>query len=359
VIIVSSNSDASAPAPVARGWWGLFAGLGAVLALSYAKGFNPALQTWGEFYWYVDYSEGFLRRGLIGTLVAPVRLLVADSVAFNRIVLGAYHVVAIALLLGMCAVMTASIARLRRHRIAACFGALIFVASPLVSNLGFLTGYVDPLLMAAALAGAVLVRRGRYLLAGAIGVLAVLCNEGAVFLWIPVAFLAVFGRGVTEWQDFAARLACAMAPPVAVAMIPLFESPGVAARVISGVPHFSLAVGQRLIELHYGQTMPGQVAAQMAALQAHPFHFLISMLVTLPATASIAVCVVLIDGDASPSRRVFRWRRMRWLAIFAFCFAPFLMLFFAWDLSRLMAWTNFSAGLLLLLSLSSAAGVKS
>lgn len=330
--------------------------LAATFLVTYLKGFNTGMQVWGEFYWYVDYSLGFIRRGLVGTLVWPIRaaMLPFGHGAFNAVMVGLYHAVSAVALAALPGWLLFS--RLRdlgpRPAFWAIAGAAVFCASPAVAIAGYNSGYIDNLLMLLALLGALAIARSRFWLATAIGTAAALVNEAAVFLWMPLGLLVVCGPDFRMDRKAWLPLLAAAAPLVGIAAILAFETGDAARRLIESL-HFGDDMKRTLIEMQYGQSAAGQVRTQLAYLADYTFGFSVSALVTQPATLAIAIAAVLVQTISGARLFASRWGVAA--PSLAFAFAPFSLLVFSWDLSRMMAWTNYSAAMLLLLSVLAAA----
>ena len=334
-----------------------------VLSLSYLKALNGGMQVWGEFYWYVDYSQGFIRRGLIGQILSPIRKLfgAADTRLFNSLVVGLYH--------GFCyTVLTALVlwgARLvsRLDIVSASWllgGLLLFVVSPVVPTQAYNTGYIDIVMLAAGLVGAVLAWFRWYLVAFLAGFAVTLMNEAVLFMWLPVAVL-ILARHSWRQADLAASATAVLAivaPLLGIATIVAFEVPGAAARLINQL-HFDPNMRDVLIKFQYGQSAVGQLNTQISYLRQLPLAFMITAIYTQVPTLLLTLIAIQIDSRTSADCRLFvRTRVVRWLLFFAFAFSPFSLLIFSWDLSRMMTWTNWSAVVLLLLAATCLAGER-
>lgn len=351
------------PAGLARissaGWvrsvW-LGALLTPLLLLSYAKGFNSSVQAWGGFYWYVDYAEGFIRRGLIGEIMRPLRAYAASSgTSYDVVIASVYHTISLGFF-AILVVWAIWIAPRLKPEIFRIFllGMMLFLVSPLIPIQAFNSGYVDVILMAVTSAAAVLVLRQQYFWAAVLGFAAALSNEASLFQWLSVALLLlIVQRQETSRLRRALAFVAMMAPLLAIAAILGFEVPGAAAKIISGLP-FDPAIKKTLIESQYGQSAGGQVGTQIRYLGEYPVNFLISVIYTQIPTMLMVVAVAIMDRHGTilaPLRNLPRNLRIVFYVLYAF--APFSLMAFSWDLSRMMVWTNMSAGLLLLLTAAS------
>src|SRR5262245_44960902 len=71
------------------------------LLCSYAKAFVFHIVGVRAYFWLISYAYGVTRRGLVGTLCAPLRHVFADDQRYLTFMLGVYHLAAIAILVGM------------------------------------------------------------------------------------------------------------------------------------------------------------------------------------------------------------------------------------------------------------------
>ena len=186
---------------------------GVVLALSLFKGLRmPNL--WSATHYTFNYSQGFIRRGLIGEIAR--RLLGDRAYNYNLFVLGA--IIVFALMLG---IFVWFIRRTLRAQGATPdtglrLAILAFVASPGITFFAHIIGYFDDLGLLALL-GLILYSaraRWRYLifyLSALLGVFLAFVHEGMVIMFLPTIFFmllcylvrhlaqAEVGRG-TRWS---------------------------------------------------------------------------------------------------------------------------------------------------------------
>src|SRR5271157_3202917 len=180
----------------------LAAGIALVLA---AIGVGAALRAWqhtpalwGLPFWQVTYGDGFIRRGLVGTIFQG---LVGDlsSAAQGRAVVTIAHALLVALILAFAAWIGILAARATSttHALALGLLALPIVGSSLFPTLAFTPGYLDVVMLGFALGSAALLARGWVLPAGIVAAIAPFIHEMFVDLWIPLAVLgwALVRRG--------------------------------------------------------------------------------------------------------------------------------------------------------------------
>jgi hypothetical protein len=359
-LIVSSNftQREKAPSPgvpggkATRQFWSRLAlapVLIGIFLFSYLKGFNSGLQIWGRFYWYVDYSRGFIRRGLAGTITAPLRIAILPFgySAFDLSILVVYHFFAMAMFIGMTMLYVRSTLFMpKQASIIAAIAAAVFLLSPEIPIAAYNTGYVDTFMMGATLVGALAVSHSKYILASACCIAIILINEGGIFMWLPVMLLAA-SRLITSRRVEAALPI--VAPVLALMSLLVLEKKGAAAELINALPVFDDQMKQSLIQLQYGQTPSGQFHYQMELFYRHWVNFVISVIVTQPATFVVTACAIFLQFAGEGL-----WpKRYTVVLSLAFSLSPLLMQLIAWDVSRLLSWSNFASGTLLLLSCQS------
>jgi hypothetical protein len=157
-------------------------GLSTVGGLTYSKGYPGFVE---NLYWYLGYSTGFVRRGLIGTLMAPIiRDMSPGDVTRLAAEIGT---IAAGLLIVWIAVLCAGVfERLpRRHGLVWLAIALFWMMGPTLPTWAHIVGMLDVYMMLAVLAAYCLCV-GRWPYAGLVlCVLGPAIHEGFVFLVLP------------------------------------------------------------------------------------------------------------------------------------------------------------------------------
>ncbi len=150
---------------------------------------KASVSDWVASYYHVDYSLGFVRRGLIGTLTP--NLLDVKSFAFCSSLLAS---------VGMALIFTL-MAEDRRMW-------LLFLLSPATAlHLGFDAGRYDHFNLFLMALSLLLVRRGKVLWAvPVLSALGVLVHEGYVLYGLPVVLSAQLNRGRRGWALLTALL---------------------------------------------------------------------------------------------------------------------------------------------------------
>jgi hypothetical protein len=304
--------------------------LAALCGWSVYKGHAWAFHSGEDYFWVSTYAHGLVRRGLAGTLLAPL-LQHADQTRLMLVVLvvnrAGIGLIAMILLL--------AVARQRRHWGAAWMLAALFTAAPFLGQTAFLVGFPDGLiaLMLAALIAAAW--RGPPIL--------VLALPG-------VCLAACLRRGIGA-ASRAAMVACVLA--VILWAWAAGHAPGDA---IETLAQQLVAVGETPAEaLHQArwrltQTTSDDFATVSALWRAFWLNGLIGL--AYATTPALVMCVLGYPRLVAAMRGTApAWRRAALNGLYAAaCFSPLGILLIAIDLSRLAGFTSLTA-LLTLFSL--------
>lgn len=160
------------------------------------SGMPPDALAWNMTHYHVSYQEfGFLRRGLVGSLVAPVFAALADGGA------GEYAVM-LGIDVTLCLALAITAAWLFLPVDSAAPGQRFFAGAILIAPVGMMqlghdAGRLDHMNFALLALAAYAVSRGRVALAAGLVVAALLVHEAALFYGVPVVVaLALHRSGV-------------------------------------------------------------------------------------------------------------------------------------------------------------------
>jgi len=294
---------------------------------------RPAL--WGLPFWQVTYGEGFIRRGLVGTIFQGLAGGLSAA-AQGRAVVTIAHVLLAALVVGFAAWIGILAARATSTTHALVLGllALPIVGSSLFPTLAFTPGYLDVVMLGVALGCAALLARGWILPAGALAALAPFIHEMFIDLWIPLAVLgwAVLrrqGDGRPGWgavlglgAPFVTTLAVVIASSATAAQLEV-------ARHVTGTGAFKLTLLHQQFTQTLSSTVPRMEHIQRAYWwPTEPFALLYFC------WPAILVAALYLTWRRA---QLDRWARAS-LLLAVVC--PWLMLIVAWDLSRLIVLSN-------------------
>jgi len=330
---VPSTHDAPAP-PL---WWAP-AAAGVVLAVGVLvglRGFRPIVTKWGRPFWEVTYRDGFIRRGLVGSVFQ----VLYGSHTFQQqsiVILELSLLFVLALLVGFATWLAILVYRAptRSHAIRIALLSLPVIGSALFPALVYDTGYVDGLILLVALVCTALLVRRHLWSAVIVATLAPFIHEMFLFLWVPIAIL-----GYLAFKDDRTRhprhvvIPALLLPAAAAALVVSLSSSAATERELDkyvvGTATFKaqLRVGQ------FGQSLPAAMRT-MEHLQAKywwPHEIADIGYFCWPAILAVVLYMV--------------WRRDvldLWAkaALVLALLSPWATLLVAWDLSRLLLLAN-------------------
>ena len=153
--------------------------------MSFAKNYSHELnQSWHDPYFFLNYSDGFIKRGLVGQV-------------FNTIYPGASPEATRAVALWSftaASMLVVALLEVWFWRVARGWIALfaLFAASQFLPTLGWDTGYLDVYVYVLAIVASMAFAGDRLLILAVIGFVGPFVHESFVFLWLPLAILAVW-----------------------------------------------------------------------------------------------------------------------------------------------------------------------
>ena len=335
----------------------------ALLWVNFQKGVWSVVQGWGRPYWWLDYSHGLVRRGLAGSLFQAV--FGRRSEAGLEAPVTAIHFTACTVLAA--AVLALFFGALRRRRslseqMLVSGVGLWGIAAQFWPTLAFNDGYMDVLVLLTAVAAASCVRARLFWPAGLLLAIGPFIHEYFAFL-IPFVLAAHRPEPASDQAEFAIvpldqsdepvshrralvilaligvvaafLSAFAVSPEatrIALARMPISE----ADRTILSITSLSQSIGYALDQNTGLMTQNLGFTARNAAFFCVP--------------SVIAVLATLMWEGRRP-------RAILWLRAAAALF-PAAALLLAWDLSRLLVMTNFTATVLFLMTVQEAASTR-
>jgi hypothetical protein len=291
-----------------------------------------SLQTWGLWYWHIDYSHGFIKRAFIGTLVSPflkdltpytVEIFIISQHLFFCFLLG----------LGLLYLTWENIRSpsTRTFLIWLCLGT-----SQFLPTLAYNCGYLDIHLCFIFLMAMFAVYKKHYITVGILGVIGSLIHELFLFFWIPVLTLD-FSH--SKSSPGLLRILGLSMPFLSQLFIFFFHSPEAAEAAIMGLSVIDLTMKEHLISVQMGQTI-------FASLQ----NMLLNHFAVYPINSVIGFLYFLSPAYLMIGLAYSHWKnhyKNYFLRSFALCFAtfaPLSALLLAWDFSRLLVLSIFFCG---------------
>ena len=307
-----------------------------ILIVSATRGLQYFPQELGDPYVFIDYSSGFFKRGLVGTIIKA--LFYGADAARLKSAFTAIHLV-------LCCATLWMVALLWKYTLQARGDALdrglwlvmiVVASSQFWPTLFFNVGYLDVYLYFMFTLSLVALHRGQTGVAVAIAVVAPVLHESAAFVWLPLMVL-------TAWESWRnkrlepQKTKVILALLVASGLVVLFHNNEAAIRELNAAP-LSDRIKGLMIRNQMGQTLGSAFRYHVELWTGYTWHALFSsVFFTLPTFAALGV--------------YFNLRKITLCEALTMCvavLAPVSILIIACDLSRFLVFTNFTALLVIL-----------
>ena len=181
----------NAPDRLSTAQWMCFAAVAVFAVVHLASVVAEFRQVAGLHRWLMTYSEGFHRRGLVGTvfqsLVGHLPRDAQIALASRVSAVGIY--LALSCALGLFILATA---RVRNHALgwaAVAFATIAFI-NPMWTTRAFDNGYLDWLVGIAVVVAVAALVYGRPVLSGSVAAVGIVAYWGTIFVWLPVGLLS-------------------------------------------------------------------------------------------------------------------------------------------------------------------------
>jgi len=307
---------------------------------SYFRGYNPTTEQAGMMYYVVDYSDGLIRRGLIGQIFMLFYSR-AQTTQIWAASLDAHLIVAIAIMAGIlawCATLLRQGSNFSTTRLASIYA--IFMASQFYPTLAGTNNYVDAYIMLLTLGSFFCASRGHYVLATILAMVAPWIHEISLLFWIPLMLMVFWREGQPALRRPAIWLMLCL-PFLSFAALMHFESPAALARQLSRAP-VSAAVRNLMARQQFGHHLRGDFQFMLNLYAAHPWRAAVSIIMFwLPTLLIIDLAKPVLPRSAL------------WALILA-SLAPLAILILEFDLSRFVVNSQFIA----MLSILMIAGIR-
>jgi hypothetical protein len=305
---------------------------------SYSRGVITGVQVWGEPYLVVNYSDGFIKRGLLGHFLsffyhrADLNRLHAAGLALHWI-LSSFIIVFLAVWI---VDTSKQVGPPASRAIIGLFA--VFATSQFLPTLALITCYLDVYLTTLLLIGAAAWISGVWWLAIVVGAIGPIIHESFIFLWSTLAVI-IFGARLRQGRVPTLREVSIIAAPIIVTVFVLLGHSQNAAQAQMARAPLSDMVKRNMIATQFGQKPVGAFLNMLNTFSLYPVNFIVSALYFTPPA-------IVIIG-------VYAWLRalsLREMAIIILAtIAPLSVLLVAWDLSRFLVWSNLAAILSVLL----------
>jgi hypothetical protein len=293
-----------------------------MLALvSYSRGYATVLAIWGEPYWFMNYNDGLVRRGLLGQVVA----LLFGQHDVNRIrsvALSAHFIACMMLLSGLWVWLRRLTTGKRGELMFAMFA--LFIGSQFLPRLAHDTGFLDVYIYGLVLLALASAAGGCATIAVVTGLLGPFLYEQFLFIWATFAVLFLWDRTTP-----ARVIICII--PVAPAMLLYFGASNHAAIAQMAAAPLQQDVKEGMLTFQLGQTLRLSFYIMQWKFRHNLDHVIYA---TIFFVGPAALMVVTYASARKNARDTF--------ALIAATMAPLGTLMLAWDLSRFLLISAFS-----------------
>lgn len=290
--------------------------------LSYIRGKTNQLQIFGEPFFYLDYSAGFIKRGLIGSIFGVARKSL-DKEAISSLILNTHWTISALVFLIFLFLLFSTFAK---EKMTAFVVMMLLACSQFMPTQAYNTAYLDIFVFLAYGAAVFAFIQKRFIITSIVCLTGLLIHENFIFLWLPISILAVnapFERN---------RFLSLASPFFFLLLILYFHDKEAPSLVLANTP-LSKEFTDVIANVSLGQSMNRAFSGMIDIWNQHWLHALKVMPLFLFPT-------LLIITTYTITRKI-DWRNL--VFIFIASFSPLSILAFAWDLSRFLVFTNLSA----------------
>jgi hypothetical protein len=297
---------------------------------SYGRGFITVVQGWGEPYYFINYSGGFIKRGLIGEIYSwffgeqgydPQKIVLiyhfVSIVFFASIPCFLYHIVKLP-----CRVLIPPF--------------MIFLASQFTPTLAYIVGYLDLFVFCVLLLCLSLFIKRQTILFCFASTIGILIHELFLFLWIP--FLLIFledsirRSGSVKVALSSLQFASSLFPVALVIVVGLMHNKTAVHELLFSAP-LDRGLVKTMAENQFGLGPLKALSVMYDIWKDHWFY----VFKTVWIFATPTLVLVLFFWRQSGGN----YSSLLWLL--AAAFSPLSVLLIAWDYSRFFCYTSFSA----------------
>ncbi len=169
--------------------------LALILLIACINSIDTTLDNYGKFSWYLDYSDGFLKRALPGQLLRLYYSITDQPFTHNLVNESIQTIHVFFVILFLCLLSYYYFTLARNHKdsftsISVLFG--FFICSYFIKEIFDLTGYLDIIVSTLVLLSVILYLKEHYLLSVIIISVSCFVSEIAMFFWLPILALNIF-----------------------------------------------------------------------------------------------------------------------------------------------------------------------
>jgi hypothetical protein len=316
-----------------------------VLAVvSALKGLHRAIAPEVVYFYYTNYEFGFILRGLVGQVFAP--LLKTTPVSMHGQIMLVWHILSLGVLMAVLSFRAARlVAATGRADVMAM--ALLLFCSPLIPSLAFFVASPDILLCLVTLGILAAMRGGHPVLAWLLFLLGTIIHQLMVFIALPVMILASVMQANRQWLVVVGSVVVSLLACLVVLMAPPADERFVQRFVEAGIT----PEGARdLYDFQLRQSLTDMLDKMALIWRAHLLNGLISLTYgTVAAVAILLGCLSRMNVIQDALRSLIPVPPGRWQRVVAVLLAvgaglgPLVVLALAWDFSRLALLSTFTS----------------
>ena len=285
-------------------------------------------------HWFIDYRFGFVKRGLVGTIVSLATRL-AHAQPTERLV-NALSIVLFVVFCGVLMVVGLRVVRRSGWSVDVALAVLVFLSSPFVVMSAHLVGYFDDVIILLAILSLGMLLGKRIWSAVAVQIIAILVHENAVLVGFPAFALTWWLVGVRDRRSGEGRwpLWPILLPPVTFLLLALSQSLAPIGREEALTSHLSTFpfIGKNLPEVRVPHwimiTFYDSFRIHRGQFQGRMFS---QSMIGLVLPSMLAMLGFVFDANR------IRVASTESLILLGVCFAPQMMHLLAWDTARI--WT--------------------
>lgn len=320
-----------------------------LVAWSYCKANITVSQVWGKFFWLIDYSNGFIKRGLAGTVFHSFGLTL-DNFSWIELetFIVAFHGVATVLIVVLLIkiqydlFLKPSSLIHQPNTLLLCSCWLVFACTQFWSTLAYNTGFVDIYLLLAYIYCFYLFDKQSYLPAAIIGSLMMLLHEGFLHLWISIVAAFTLVPFIRTRHINRRALILSLLPILVLVLTLLFHNQAAATAEINSIPDEVIDQGSKkfLIQYSLGQTLLLSLRTTLVVWHDYIGEAILSLIYyTWPSFLTMVSIPLMLKNIKITSRTI--------AAVLLVSSLPLSITLVAVDLSRFLVWFNLTTILFL------------
>ena len=320
--------------------------LALVMIIACINAVDVTLDNYGKFSWYLDYSEGFLKRALPGQLLRLYYFTTNQPFTYKFVNESIQTIHIIFVVLFLCMLVSYYFLLVRKYEdklpiISLLFGFLL--SSYFVKEIFELTGYLDIIVSTLTLVSYILYQNKSYLLSVIIISVSCFVSEISMFFWLPVIAVNIFIINASK-------------PKIFLLLIPILVALSI---------HFLSCVPESLPKMYINSDMSQGIIRYINKLFTEQRDIpslikdrftiisqnIINVIIGFFYLSSVSICFYLISIERiSKFQFKSRMRKVLAIVIFSICsFAPSFLILLAVDFWRLIYFSVFSSFLVLTL----------